>query len=87
MSRPLWKPRAEPRVRQPRCPYKHLGKRVRNRWAKTTGTIARAQWDGWHWEIWIAYDDGKQRCWHWNTCNFWQHNELILPTANKQEHQ
>lgn len=81
MSRPDWKPRAEPRVKRPAKPYKHLGARVRNLWTRHEGRIARAVWDGWQWELKVYYDGREPNPitnpMDWITANFWQHHELI----------
>lgn len=75
-----WTDRKEPRVKQPRKPYRWYGHRVKNNWSGSIGTIVEALWDGWHWELKVAYEDGNftiDNPMSWDTANFWQHHRPL----------
>lgn len=76
MSRPSWMPRAEPRVKQPKKPYRWHGWRVKNQCSGNTGRIVETLWDGWHWKLTVLWDQ-HEHVFNEDTASFFLYNDII----------
>lgn len=84
--RPRWLPRAEPRVKQPKGPWRWHGWRCYNYPSRKFGRIVETIWDGWHWEILVVWEEEKGHSHTWSTADFFLYNWIVTEDGKRVDH-